>query len=133
MAFPLPNFNLSAKIWRNNGVGGSYAAPDVTSNCFLSPGRRVTMPFARSTGQPAPYIQTEIGFPKGTDVRGSWNGVGEDRVEVPAGSKRFYAVMSVDDVGKGWANEYRLVMLQFLINGDTNLAGGPFPVPVPLP
>ena len=64
-------------------------------------------------------------LPALTDVR--YTGVGGtsdsfyDIVEVPAGSARWYWVLSVDDAGKGFANEHRVAELQAIE-----------PLPVPL-
>jgi hypothetical protein len=80
-----------------------------------------------------PAIYAEVLFPKLTDIRAIWNGVGTDIIELPAGSKRFYSVIHVDDVGKGFSNEYRLALAFYDENGNGTLAGGPFPAPVPLP
>ena len=130
MAFNVPNFNLAVKIWRIGGVGGAYAAPDVVTVVNLSQGKRVM--FARTTAG-TPAALTEALLPKLTDIRATWNGLGADLVEAPAGSKRFYSVEQVDDVAKGYANEYRLALLIYSVTGNTTLAGGPYPAPVPLP
>lgn len=126
MAFRLPNFNLMANVWRQ--PGGAYASPDVTAGCNLSQGRRALF---ITSGHPTgsfPQLETEILFPKLTDVRAAWNGLQNDIVEVPAGSKRFYSVRFVDDVAKGFANEYRLVIVEYNTSGAFT-----FPAPVPLP
>lgn len=127
MAFSIPNFNLIANVWRNNGIGKTWAAPDLVSACNLSPGRRVNLNLA-GVG----IIVVELLMPKLVDVRAQWNGLQADVVEVPAGSRRAYFVVNVDDVGKGFANEYRLVWLGYQPNGNPNL----LPItaaPVPLP
>jgi hypothetical protein len=133
VAFRLPAFNLTANIWRVNGVARTYAAPDVITLCNLSQGRRVLAPVAKAAGVPAPYYPSELLLPPLTDVRGFWNGVNQDVIEVPAGSKRFYSVIQVDDVAKGFANEYRLALMLYQVAGNSNLIGGPYPAPVPLP
>lgn len=132
MAFQVPHFPIFAAIWRGGGVGGAYASPDVVTAANLSPGRRVlvTTPLIGGAGSPVPM---ELLLPARTDIRASWNGAVSDLVEVPSGSKRFYTVAWVDDVGRGFANEYRLATMYYLINGNTTLAGGPFPAPTPLP
>lgn len=58
----------------------------------------------------------EMGFgllvPAGTDLRDECTDPGvADCVEVPADSGRFYLVDGVDDVAKGFPNEYRLGIL----------------------
>lgn len=127
VAFSIPNFNLLANVWRNNGVGKTWAAPDLVSACNLSPGRRVNLNLGAFDG-----VVVELLMPKLVDVRAAWNGVQADVVEVPAGSRRAYFVFAVDDVGKGFSNEYRLVWLVYQPNGNPNLL--PLTAaPVPLP
>lgn len=133
MAFTLPTFNLQASVWRAGGVGLAYATPTLMTAANLSPGRRVMLSNV-GLGSPGVFAQfMELLVPKLADIRANWNGVLADLVEVPAGTKRFYAVQFVDDIGKGFTNEHRLVQLLFLALGNTTLAGGPFPVPTPLP
>ena len=57
-------------------------------------------------------------LPKLTDVR--WysflytSPYSTDAVECPRGSKRLYAVCQVEDIHKGFANEYRIALLSFV-------------------
>jgi hypothetical protein len=46
-------------------------------------------------------------LPPAVDVRGPQDTVSFDMVEVPAGSGRWYSVVGVDDIGKGFSNEHR--------------------------
>jgi hypothetical protein len=46
-----------------------------------------------------------------------------DTVEVPAGSGRYYAILAVDDVARGFENEYRLALAEPAYNL--------WPVPIP--
>lgn len=132
MSFRPPTFNLTCHIWRNTGVGGVYAAPDVISQCNLSPGRRVNRTAQIGGGPGAGTdMYMELLLPKLTDVRAAWNGASEDLVEVPAGTHRFYLVQSVDDVGKGFLNEYRLAVMLYNDGGTPFLGGIPAPVPLP--
>jgi len=79
--------------------------------------------------------------PKLTDIRppglSSGTNVWGDLVEVPAGSSRWYMVIQVDDVGKGFPNEHRFAYLLPLFNstmiGLVQNAGAPNPWPVPIP
>jgi hypothetical protein len=130
MAFRPPNFNLTCRIWRVGGVGGAYAAPDVTSPCALSPGRRVLLAQDPNPGAGSSVGVMELLLPKLTDIRATWNAVAADVVEVPAGSKRFYTTFHVDDTGKGYLNEYRLALIGYLPAGATFFA---LTAPVPLP
>jgi hypothetical protein len=133
MAFTLPTFNLNANIWRVSGTGGNYAAPDVVTLCNLSPGRRVFTAIPTVIAAQKTALVMELLLPKLTDIRSAWNGLQADLVEVPAGSKRFYGVNDVDDIGKGFVNEHRFAILTYVVTGNLTLAGGPFPAPVPLP
>lgn len=50
-------------------------------------------------------------LPKLTDVRDRSVTPTPDMVEVPSGSGRWYVVVSVEDAGKGFANEHRVAYL----------------------
>jgi len=133
MAFRVPTFNLAVSIWRVGGTGGSYAAPDVGTTGNLSPGKRVMLGEVGGWQVSKSIIANELLLPKLTDIRSFYNATNPDLVEVPAGSKRFYQVLDVADIGKGFANEHRIAFLAYETAGNTSLAGGPFPAPVPLP
>lgn len=45
-----------------------------------------------------------------------------DLIECPQGSGRFYEVLFVDDVGKGFANEHRIALVSKVL---------PWPIPTP--
>ena len=133
MPFVVPAMPLMANVWRSLGTGKNYAAPDLTVPCNLSPGSRdARIPFATGGVILVPDYDYLL-VPALTDIRASWNGNFNDLVECPAGSKRFYWVSMVADVGKGFPNEYRRAILFFQATGNSTLTGGPFPVPTPLP
>jgi len=120
MAFTPPTFNLAINIWRFPNL--VYGAPDVITVCNLAYGRRNAQTVATTD------LTMSVLLPAGTDIRGVWNTVQADRVEVPAGSQRFYEVLNVDDSGKGFSNEHRVaVVIQF----PAGYFGFPFPVPLP--
>ena len=108
--FTVPTFNLAVRYWRN------YAGPYTSAH----PGGLNTVGNLRMLK--TAFIQASIllnepamvlAVPKGTDVRprdGFGNG-SPDIVEVPTGSGRFYIATAVDDVARGFANEYRVVSL----------------------
>lgn len=133
MAFIVPQMPVKVCIWRVSGTGGDYAAPDVTTVCNLTPGKRVFLGIPTVTAAQKDAICMEMLLPKLTDIRATWNGLQPDLVEVPKGSKRFYGVVFVDDIGKGFANEHRLALISYTVTGNTSLVGGPFSAPVPLP
>lgn len=133
MGFRPPAFPLTANIWHSGGVGGAYASPDLVLSANLSPGRRVlTVPAVISSPGISPWFM-ELLVPMRSDVRASWNGGVSDLVEVPAGSGRFYVVYAVDDVGRGFLNEYRIVLMNYQPNGTAVFGAGLHPAPVPLP
>jgi hypothetical protein len=115
MAFQPPTFNLTCTIWRG------YGPPHIPR-----PAGGVDVPCNLSTKRAANEVANQFGFgmqvslllPKGTDVRPlyGWSsapgGGPGDVVEVPKLSGRFYEVWGVDDVGKGFLNEYRLAALE---------------------
>jgi hypothetical protein len=109
--FVLPTFNLNCNIWRNATWSASYPpivpAADVFSPCNLAMSKRFQ-------GGESNLIQLLL--PALTDVR---DGIKEqdpttfgDVVEVPAGSGRYYYVIVVDDIGKGFLNEHRCASIE---------------------
>lgn len=61
-----------------------------------------------------------------TDIRMKGFGTFADVVECPSGTGRFYTVSGVDDVAKGFPNEYRAATMWSLNN---RLGAWPFPYP----
>ena len=117
MAFALPSFNLAVNIWHNGGVV-NVDPPDVVTVGNLTPGRRVMLPPQSSaqtvSGGHAFYYPPpmELLLPKGVDIRMPTQTIPDgDVVEVPAGSGRYYGVVGVDDIGKGFLNEHRYAIL----------------------
>jgi hypothetical protein len=118
MGYQLPNFNLVCNIIDNT----TYPLPRVTSDCNLAWGNRVNVASTGGTGAIGiPLVCMTLLLPPLTDVRGPLSSTGADTVECPAGSGRYYAVVFVDDIGKGFDNEHRAAMLE------------QFQVPTPLP
>jgi len=71
--------------------------------------------------------------PAGTDLRDSGCTGLADLVELPATSGRWYYVAYVDDVAKGFANEYRQGILVKVVAGGAaplaNFVNWPTPIP----
>ncbi len=112
MAFVLPTFNLTALIYDNSLAIPPLAAPRLTTPACLAWGRRVQV--TSTGGTPAigvPVITMNLLLPRLTDIRGYQSGPLTDIVEVPSGSGRWYEVTSVDDLGKGFANEHRCALI----------------------
>lgn len=116
MAFVVPTFPLTVNIWRNAAFGGP---PSLTSPGNLAMGHR-SYPSLSQAALPA--FSPILLLPKLTDVRTNRKGGLSDFVEVPAGSGRTYVVEDVEDVGKGFPNEFRVAVL---------MARTGWPVPYP--
>lgn len=113
MAYRLPNFNLTS------GIGPNLQAypPRLTSLSNLAWGNRTsqTYTFGITNATTARMLMTLL-LPKGTDIRGPANiGGVVDSVECPIGSGRYYFVLGVDDIGKGFPNEHRAAVLQLYL------------------
>jgi len=136
MTFVLPTFNLSVNIF-----DGGPPYPPVTPRLTVMGNLAFSRRGARSSNF---WDQNEWGLlpyllvPALTDIRDtSWVGalsVGFDVVEVPAGTGRWYQVTSVEDIGKGFANEHRCALLTKIyadLGGTGTYAGLLWPVPMP--
>lgn len=121
MAYTLPTFNLTCNIYTTTGTWP--ATPRLSSLCNLALGRRV-----ESHGFVSGSLNMALLLPAGTDIRAGPvpNPPGNDTVEVPAGSGRTYAVLAVDDIGKGFPNEHRVAILTAV-----SIATHFWPTPIP--
>jgi hypothetical protein len=108
MAFRVPAFILPCAIWTGPKAG---PGPRVVVLATMSPGQRVIVPVADPPGTFVDRCYSHFLLPKGTDVRGVTvaYSVG-DALEFPQGSGRWYNVTWVEDVAKGFANEYRMAV-----------------------
>jgi hypothetical protein len=120
MAFTVPTFNLTCNIYSNTTTWP--AVPRLTAVCNLAVGSKIRQNFSALHAWTVFLL-----LPKLTDIRGPVNASpGADVVECPAGSGRTYSVLSVEDVGKGFPNEYRCAMML------ANPIGAHFwPTPIP--
>jgi len=142
VGFPVPTFNVPVNLWRAATViAGTLPLPppDLTfnANLAMAKGRSFANFFIEAGGTFRPIEYTQLLSPKLTDIRGhignAWDG---DVVEVPAASGRFYFVAWVEDVAKGFANEYRLANLLQPSSLIITLTGHPWSIflwPVPTP
>lgn len=111
MAFRTPVFNLTCNLWRNAPALPPAGPPDLVLSCQLAwdgTGRFLLLPRAAAT-VPIHFMQLRLPFR--TDVRGLSQTPTPDTVEVPAGTGRYYQVHRVDDVARGFANEYRCALI----------------------
>ena len=131
MAYTVPTFNLTCNLFRYTGA--AYV------NLFNFPGNL-------QMGRRVPYILTGMTdgdnlplspyllCPIATDVRDLSTGQAKnDVVEVPAGSGRWYGVLGVDDVAKGFPNEFRICVLDKIGWYAPWVAHGFTPWPSPIP
>jgi hypothetical protein len=121
MGFRTPSFNLVCNIWTRSDVpaGAITAAPAAPPR--ITPDCQLRHPGKQSTAQDELRwwaFSAELLLPAGTDVRDDFTldpGLAvtnqPDFVEVPAGSGRWYTVVQVEDVAKGFPNEYRVAMI----------------------
>ena len=124
MGYKVPTFNNQANVWHNQLLGPNPIGPPVAMIvCQL-----------RWCGKgPSESLITSGGWqqgwsvlcPKGTDLRDIFNDplkTTYDTIECPPGTGRYYSVSIVDDVARGFANEYRIAYL---------LKTGVWPIPIP--
>lgn len=117
MAFRVPTMLLDCNIW--HPPNGPPGLPDLTVKCQLR------YPGTQSTGQDPSagwVFLWEALFPPRTAVNDSYTTPGSDLVEIPAGTGRLYTVMMVDDVARGFPNEYRIAYI---------MKQAPWPTPIP--
>lgn len=126
MTFRVPSFNLAVNVWHFPNT--PPAAPDFVTPGNLAWGRRVNVAWEGSvSGFGDLSLVMTLLLPVGTDVRSKITAApNADVVEVPAGTGRFYIVLSVDDIGKGFPNEHRAATVQQATPG-----GVPWPSPIP--
>lgn len=121
MGFTVPTFNLAYNGWR---AGTSPpAAPGFSGMCNLAWGRRVSS-YQGVISVPNEPIMTVL-LPPGEDLRGPQCALPDVCLEIPAGSGRFYSILGVDDVGKGFPNEHRAAIVAWTV------AFGAWPSPIP--
>lgn len=131
MAYHVPDFNLVCDIYSGPPATRSLRLPDVP--CNLALGRRVQQLYqsadSGSFGGAGPFLLV----PALTDVRDQYQGLLHfELVEVPQGSGRWYQINLVDDVAKGFENEYRICALAKLAPNIAAGIGLPFwPIPMP--
>lgn len=118
MPYVIPAMPIECKIYTQ--APPPVGPPRVTTMCQLRyPGKLSTGQDSALSGWPFLWA---ILLPPLTDIRDTHSPSGADLVECPSGSNRFYVVRHVDDVAKGFPNEYRIAMVGKI---------GPWPEPIP--
>lgn len=121
--FVIPQFNIYCNVHDAQYVNGTWVTRDLREvvKCNLSAGARFRQYgfYALSTFEDYTTVIMQLLLPKRTDIRaGAQSANGEqDIVEVPGETGRFYLVMGVDDVGRGFSNEYRCAFIVPLFHG----------------
>lgn len=120
MAFRPPVFNLFCNIYTMvppNTPAIPAGSPRLEHQaCQLTYGRRVNVISTGGTTAAGVIVLTmNLLLPKGVDIRGPQDTVSADMVEVPEASGRWYAVVAVDDIGKGFNNEHRSASIFALV------------------
>ncbi len=132
MAFRLPEFPITCDVYTGPWLTKVFRS---TIDCNLAQGRRGTvLPDEEITTSVQKTGPMYVLFPPLADVRSLVQGIPHnDLLELPSGSGRWYIVLYVDDVAKGFANEHRYAMInQVSENLDfTNYAGLNWPIPMP--
>jgi hypothetical protein len=108
MAYAVPQMPLTCRIWGGNALPPAAHRADLP--CQLRAAGRA------SSGQDNalagwPFLWSIL-LPKLSDVRDTFNPSGSDQVECPEGSGRIYRIVYVDDVAKGFVNEYRIAFVR---------------------
>jgi hypothetical protein len=134
MSFRLPAFNLEVDIYRTvNGsytLANFYGTPDITEIAQLNVHWGGSMGDIRD----GYFVGVEVKLPALTDVRPPYLLEGDylgDYIDVPAGSGRMYLVKQVDDVAKGFTNEYRSVLCIPAPWSDADETHHTWPTPIP--
>jgi hypothetical protein len=132
MAFTLPVFNLTCNIFDGPWLTKVFR---LDSSCNLAFGRRVQQGFLSGGNFDfgGNSLLELLMLPPETDIRSGVVVLHTDIVEVPAGSGRWYQVLGVDDIGKGFDNEHRCALLVQIshLTDATAFAGCVWPVPIP--
>lgn len=119
MGFRVPSFNLECRVWSRADVPPGPVTIATLPAARFKPVCQLRGAGKQSTAQDEDTywsFSAVLLLQAGTDIRDrfSWDGVTMDQpdfVEVPEGSGRGYTVVYVDDVAKGFANEYRYAFI----------------------
>lgn len=117
----VPDLNIMVNVWTGTSLPPN---PKRTSYaCNLQYAKRFDARMAVvESGSLAVML---LNLPPHSDVRSRCCTAVSDLVEVPAGSGRYYDVLAVDDVSKGFPEEYRIAV----IIQSTTVALWPIPIP----
>ena len=131
MAYTVPTFNLTCNVYTGPWLTRVLRTAGLV--CNLAIGRRVQQQYQVETGTVAGPASPLLLVPAGSDVRDDGNATGADLIECPAGSGRWYGVLIVDDMAKGFSNEYRLVGMTKACQANDAVAWAGLFWPTPIP
>jgi len=132
MAFIVPTMPIQANIWSNADWWATWpGAVNTPTFADVQCQLRSSLKFATRLDQPMSLTGVEeVVLPAFTDVRYPLPSTSEwlrftDMMEVPKNSGRYYHVIGVVDVAKGFTNEYRLAIVQPTVGWEgTEFSGG---------
>lgn len=123
MTFTVPDFNISANLWRPPNAPPSAVTRSFSAQLYITPRPCLDiLPGSNGTYQPAIFLRC----PTGTDIKPG------DVIEAAAGDGWYYRVRWVERMHRGFGNEY----LSALLEQGSNVispAVPVFPPPVPNP
>jgi hypothetical protein len=119
MAFRIPTFNLTCNVWHAQALPPVGAPAIAALPCQLAWDHIGDHPVG--TLFTTAILIMVIRVAARTDLRPRSSSTGYDIIECPAGTGRYYGVVGVDDVARGFPNEYRQAIV----------AQQQFPTPIP--
>jgi hypothetical protein len=134
MAFELPVFNLNVDVYDGPWLTKVFRLSVMGNLAF---GRRENpnnISGAVVPGGNVVFLMTLL-LPALTDIRVAMQSTPPpmDVLEVPSGSGRWYGVLAVEDIGKGFANEHRCASIAPIYDSldPVKFAGLFWPTPMP--
>jgi hypothetical protein len=130
MPFVLPTFNLHVKQFRGCNPTTAFPGGGVAHGAFqgnLASWARLGVFLTAGPILLCPPLQDIVSL----RVIGGINTY--DMLEIPSGSGRWYYCNNVDDVGKGFANEHRVVGLSQTIGDQWAITDPSWYWPIPYP
>jgi len=123
VAFVLPTFNVTCNIYTINfpPPAGPPRLADVPCQLRAPSANNILIVSSLQANSAMVVL-----LPPLTDIRDAFSPPinNRDWIEVPAGTGRYYTVIYVDDIGKGFPNEHRFAILH-------KMTAIPWPVPIP--
>lgn len=132
MSFTVPDFGLTCDVYSGPWLTKVFR---FTTPCNLALSKRTNQSwqdFDVPEVAAASLVMTLL-LPPGTDLQDKYMGLPNDVIECPPGSGRWYGLQGFDDVGKGYANEYRIAYIVKIGQAvdPVKYAGLFWPTPVP--